>query len=160
MVRRTAEIELQILLSIVSMHHDSTYDQPPSWQIIPSDGERPSGDGGGKSHMDCKDSSPTDSLLPCSKPDVTSPQQAQRAADAASPQWTQRAARATTTMPSFSSPLELQEWMAGQLNSLPWTKIDIDCRHMHSHAGIVVRIPDRYPVKDGVHYLVEQIVWE
>ena len=59
-----------------------------------------------------------------------------------------------------STPLELQEWMVGQLNSLPWTKIDIDCRHMHSHAGIVVRIPDRYPVKDGVHYLVEQIVWD
>jgi hypothetical protein len=27
----------------------------------------------------------------------------------------------------------------GTMNELPWHRVDVDCRHMHAHAAIVLR---------------------
>ncbi len=60
-------------------------------------------------------------------------------------------------LPKMTAP-EYQAWIAEQLNLLPWTKIDVDCRHMHSHAGIVVRIPRRFTERDQITYVIEELM--
>ncbi|KXZ51765.1 hypothetical protein GPECTOR_11g209 [Gonium pectorale] len=38
----------------------------------------------------------------------------------------------------------MQGWLVDQLNSLPWTRVDVDCRDLHAHAAIVMRNPRRF----------------
>ncbi|GAX72938.1 hypothetical protein CEUSTIGMA_g393.t1 [Chlamydomonas eustigma] len=58
------------------------------------------------------------------------------------------------------SKIDQQEWMVEQLNRLPWQKVDVDVRHIHAHAGIVVRIPERFTiVRDHLPYLFNLMDW-
>ncbi|KAJ9516669.1 hypothetical protein QJQ45_015127, partial [Haematococcus lacustris] len=50
---------------------------------------------------------------------------------------------------------EAQRWMMAQLNSLAWTKVDVDVRHYDSHAAIMMRQPERFKDNaDCIRYLV------
>ncbi|PNH02610.1 hypothetical protein TSOC_011396 [Tetrabaena socialis] len=53
----------------------------------------------------------------------------------------------------------VQEWLVEQLNTLPWHKVDVDCRDLHAHAAIIVRNPARFQhCRDALDYLVD--TWE
>jgi hypothetical protein len=53
-------------------------------------------------------------------------------------------------------PLRAQEWLVLQLNTLAWHKVDVDTRHFHAHAAIVMRNPSRFMDNaDVLDYLVE-----
>ena len=62
---------------------------------------------------------------------------------------------ATMKMPSLK-PLDHISWMSDQLNTLQWKKIDVDCREMHAHAGIVVRMKT-FAIRDHLKYMVSQL---
>lgn len=44
-----------------------------------------------------------------------------------------------------------------QLDQLPWRKVDVDVRHFHAHAAIMMRNPKRFmDNRDCLDYLAEQ----
>lgn len=46
-----------------------------------------------------------------------------------------------------------------QLNTLPWLKVDVDCRDLHAHAAIVLRHPARFMAnRDTMDYLVDNFM--
>ncbi|MEW5310965.1 MAG: hypothetical protein WDW38_002716 [Sanguina aurantia] len=60
------------------------------------------------------------------------------------------------------APLEVRaawEWQIAQLNTLPWIKINVDCRHYHGHAAVVLRTPFRFmDNRDCLDYFVDQMI--
>jgi hypothetical protein len=46
------------------------------------------------------------------------------------------------------------------LNTLPWKRVDVDCGHVHAHAGIVMRIPKKFDgiCEDVLEYVVSKSV--
>ncbi|GIL78881.1 hypothetical protein Vretimale_124 [Volvox reticuliferus] len=53
----------------------------------------------------------------------------------------------------------VQEWLVEQLNTLPWHKVDVDCRDLHAHAAIIMRNPSRFKHnKDVLGYLIDQFL--
>lgn len=51
------------------------------------------------------------------------------------------------------------EWQVAQLNTLPWVKIDVDCRHFHGHAAVVLRTPFRFMAnRDCLDYFIGQMI--
>ncbi|KAG2423276.1 hypothetical protein HXX76_015425 [Chlamydomonas incerta] len=55
----------------------------------------------------------------------------------------------------------VQAWLVDKLNSLPWTKVDVDVRDWHAHAAIIVRNPRRFTAcRDAMTYLVDHFARE
>ncbi|PNW73017.1 hypothetical protein CHLRE_14g615600v5 [Chlamydomonas reinhardtii] len=55
----------------------------------------------------------------------------------------------------------VQEWLVEKLNSLPWTKVDVDVRDWHAHAAIIVRNPRRFTAcRDAMLYLANHFARE
>ncbi|MEW5310966.1 MAG: hypothetical protein WDW38_002717 [Sanguina aurantia] len=61
-----------------------------------------------------------------------------------------------------NAPVEVRtawEWQISQLNTLPWNKIDVDCRHYHAHAAVILRTPSRFmDNRDVMDYFVDQMI--
>lgn len=58
-----------------------------------------------------------------------------------------------------STILDKQQWMIVRLNALPWERVDVDVRHGHAHAAIVLRNPKRFKNKDHLQYLFSRMQW-
>uniref|UniRef100_A0A7R9V255 Uncharacterized protein n=1 Tax=Chlamydomonas euryale TaxID=1486919 RepID=A0A7R9V255_9CHLO len=72
------------------------------------------------------------------------------------------AAAGLSVLPAAAGTEARLTWMLEQLNTLPWQKVDVDCRHMHAHAAIVVRKVwhgTQFRVHDHLHYMLDQAEW-
>ncbi|GLI66034.1 hypothetical protein VaNZ11_009741 [Volvox africanus] len=53
----------------------------------------------------------------------------------------------------------VQQWLVEQLNTLPWQKVDVDCRDLHAHAAIIMRNPSRFTHnQDVLDYLIDHFL--
>ncbi len=68
---------------------------------------------------------------------------------------------ATPAPPRKSVQKEL-DWCADQLNTIAWTKLDVDTLHTHAHAAIVARPTwhgAEFPVRDHLERMIELGRW-